>query len=82
MSEVTLCQHTHQEAVKGACPTHGGDACLRQYAPVTASTHTAIREPDQLEEIRQHYEQFGYLYDSLTRKRVAWLIAELNRLRT
>jgi hypothetical protein len=32
-TEVTLCQHSHEEAVDGTCPVHGGDACLRQYAP-------------------------------------------------
>lgn len=33
-NERTLCYISGYEAVGGACPVHGGDSCLRQYAPV------------------------------------------------
>jgi hypothetical protein len=31
---VTLCRETHEQAVNGTCPTHGGDACLHAYVQV------------------------------------------------
>jgi hypothetical protein len=52
----TLCEETGAAAVDGACPSHGGDACLREYLPaprVRQAWAAAERVTDWLEAVER-----------------------------
>lgn len=48
--QFTLCEETGYQAERGMCPIHFGDACLREFIPLTAATGDsgAVPDPDSV----------------------------------